>query len=147
MGKRIGELIEDRSDFYVVSSSDSVSAACRYMSKRNVGAVAVQDENGNCCGVFSERDLLNKVVSQDGDPRQTLVCEVMSRDLVTALPDESCLVAAERMEEREMRHLLVLDGTRYLGMVTQRDLTDVFLDEVSKERDLLRGHAFPEFAD
>ena len=54
MGKRIGELIEDRSDFYAVSSSDSVSAACQYMSKRNVGAVAVQDENGNCCGVFSE---------------------------------------------------------------------------------------------
>ena len=147
MGKRIGELIEDRSDFYVVSSSDSVSVACLYMSKRNIGAVAVQDENGNCCGVFSERDLLNKVVAQDADPVQMLVGDVMSRDLVTARPDESCVVAAERMEEREMRHLLVLDGTRYLGMVTQRDLTDVFLDEVSKEQDLLRRYASPELAE
>ncbi len=141
MGKTIGELLEDRSDFYVVSASDSVRAACQYMSNRNIGAVAVQDENGNCCGVFSERDLLNKVVVQDADPGQTKVSDVMSRDLVTARPDENCVVAAERMEEQEMRHLLVLDDTRYLGMVTQRDLTDLFLTEVSKERDRLRGYA------
>jgi CBS domain-containing protein len=139
MAKTIGELIEDRSDFYVVSSSDSVSSACQYMSKRNVGAVAVRDDKGHYCGVFSERDLLKKVVSRDADPHQTLVGDVMSRDLVTARPDESCVVAAERMEEREMRHLLVLDGTRYLGMVTQRDLTNAFLDEVAKERDLFRA--------
>jgi CBS domain-containing protein len=141
MVKTIGELLVDRSDPYVISSTDSVSAACQFMSKRNVGAVAVRDENGHYCGVFSERDLLNKVVGCDADPRQTLVAEVMSRELVTARPDESCLVAAERMDELELRHILVLDGTRYLGMVTQRDLNDAFLDEVAKERDLLRRYA------
>ena len=147
MAKTIGELIEDRSDFYVVSTSDSVSAACQYMSKRNIGAVAVRDENGHHCGVFSERDLLNKVVSRDADPHRILVGDVMNRDLVTARPDESCLVAAERMEEREMRHILVLDGPRYLGMVTQRDLTDEFLEEMAKERDLLRRYASSELTD
>ncbi|HEX9723371.1 MAG TPA: CBS domain-containing protein [Vicinamibacteria bacterium] len=147
MAKTIGELLEDRSDFYVVSSSDSVSSACQYMSKRNVGAVAVRDEKDHYCGVFSERDLLNKVVSRDADPHKTLVGDVMSRDLVTARPDENCVVAGERMEERETRHLLVLDGTRYLGMVTQRDLTNAFLDEVMNERDLLRRYASSELAE
>lgn len=146
MAKTIGELLEDRSDVYVVSSNDPVSAACHYMSARHVGAVAVQDKNGNYCGVFSERDLLN-VIGRDGNPHETRVGDVMSRELATARPDESCTVAAERMEELEMRHLLVLDGTRYLGMVTQRDLTDVLLDEVAEERDKLRRYAFPELAD
>jgi CBS domain-containing protein len=117
------------------------------MSKRNVGAVAVRDEKGHYCGVFSERDLLNKVVSRDADPQQTRVGDVMSRELVTARPDETCVAAAERMEEREMRHLLVLDGTRYLGMITQRDLANAFLQEASRERELLRRYPSPELAD
>jgi CBS domain-containing protein len=68
----------------------------------------------------------------------------MSPDLVTARPKETCLVAAERMKDRETRHLLVVEGKRYLGMITQSDLTRTFLDEVSEERDLLKHYAFPE---
>jgi CBS domain-containing protein len=144
MAKTVGEIIEGRSDFYFVRTSDSITKACEYMCERKVGAVAVQDDNGHCCGVFSERDLLNRVVVRGVDPNRTSVSEVMSPDLVTARPKETCLVAAERMKDRETRHLLVVEGKRYLGMITQSDLTRTFLDEVSEERDLLKHYAFPE---
>ncbi len=144
MGKTIGEIIEGRSDYYFVLASDSVRKVCEYMTDHKVGAVAVQDDDGNCCGVFSERDLLNRVVAQGVNPKSTSVSEVMSPDLVTARPEESCLVAAERMKDHETRHLLVLDGKVYLGMVTQSDLTRAFFDEVREERDLLKHYAFPE---
>ena len=147
MGKTIGEIIQGRSDFYRVLSSDSVTLACQYMHERKVGAVAVQDGNGNCCGVFSERDLLNRVVASGKDPNRTSVGDVMTRKLVTARPEESGLVAAARMKEKGTRHLLVMDGERSLGMVTQSDLTKSFLDEASAERDLLRHYAFPELAE
>ena len=144
MGKTIGEIITGRSETYYVSANDSVRKVCQYMTERNVGAVAVQDDDGNCCGVFSERDLLNRVVARGFNPKSTTVSEVMSPDLVTARPEETCLAAAERMKDRETRHLLVLDGKDYRGMVTQSDLTRAFFDDMKEERDLLKHYAFPE---
>ncbi len=144
MGKTIGEIIERRSDYYFVQASDSVGKVCEYMTDHKVGAVAVQEDDRSCCGVFSERDLLNRVVAKGVNPKSTSVREVMSPDLVTARPEESCRMAAERMKDHETRHLLVLDGNDYLGMVTQSDLTRAFFDEVKEERDLLKHYAFPE---
>ena len=144
MGKTIGEIIEGRSDYYFVLASDSIGKVCEYMTDHKVGAVAVQEDDGSFCGVFSERDLLNRVVAQGVNPKVTAVGEVMSPDLVTARPEESCLVAAERMKDHDTRHLLVLDGKDYLGMVTQSDLTRAFFDEAREERDLLKRYAFPE---
>jgi CBS domain-containing protein len=144
VGKTIGEIIERRSDYYFVQASDSVGKVCEYMTDHKVGAVAVQEDDRSCCGVFSERDLLNRVVAKGVNPKSTSVREVMSPDLVTARPEESCRMAAERMKDHETRHLLVLDGNDYLGMVTQSDLTRAFFDEVKEERDLLKHYAFPE---
>ena len=144
MGKTIGEIIEGRSDYFFVQGTDSVRKACEYMTEHKVGAVAVQDDDGNCCGVFSERDLLNRVVARGVNAKSTAVSEVMSPELVTARPEESCLVAAERMKDHQTRHLLVLEGKDYLGMVTQSDLTRAFFEEMREERDLLKHYAFPE---
>jgi len=83
-------------------------------------------------------------VAQGVNPKSTSVSEVMSPDLMTARPEESCLVAEERMKDHETRHLLVLDGKDYLGMVSQSDLTRAFFDEAREERDLLKHYAFPE---
>ena len=144
MGKTISEIIEGRSDYYFALASVSVVKVCEYMTDHKVGAIAVQEDDGSCCGVFSEDDLLNRVVAKGVNPKSTSVREVMSPDLVTARPEESCLVAAERMKDHETRHLLVLDGNDYLGMVTQSDLTRAFFDEMREERDLLKHYAFPE---
>ena len=77
MGRTIGEIIEGRSDYYFVLASDSVRKVCEYMTDHKVGAVAVQDDDGSCCGVFSERDLLSRVVAQGVNPKSTSVSEVM----------------------------------------------------------------------
>ncbi len=142
MGLSIEALVEGRTEYYSVLAGDSVRSTVCYMSARKVGAVAVRDDQGRFCGVFSERDLLNRVVAEDLDLDRTRVQDVMSTTLVTAGPEESLLVAAARMEAARTRHLLVLKGEQYLGMISQADITRAYLKEVSEERDLLKRYAF-----
>lgn len=142
MGLTIAALIEGRSDFYWVLASDTIRKAAAYMSARKIGAVAVRDADGVFCGVFSERDLLNRVVAAGRDPDAVPVGEVMSATLVTAGPEESCLAASARMEAARTRHLLVMNSGEYRGMISQSDITRAYLRDVSEERDLLKRYAF-----
>jgi CBS domain-containing protein len=145
MDETIGSLIRGRTEFYSVSASATIREASRYMAERNIGAVAIRDEAGKFCGVFSERDLLKRVVAAGLDLDSARVTEVMSTTLATAHPNESCLTAAERMKSSLTRHLVVLDERgQFLGMVSQSDLIKAYLRQTEEERDLYKHYAFPE---
>lgn len=145
MDETIGNVIRGRTEFYSVPASATIREASRYMAERNVGAVAVRNAEGKFCGVFSERDLLTRVVAAGRDLDTARVEEVMSLTLATAHPEESCLTAAERMKASLTRHLVVLDSNdQFLGMVSQSDLIKAYLQQTQEERDLYKNYAFPE---
>ncbi len=121
--KQIAELIEDQT-LTVIESGFTVRTAAKTMAERNIGAVAVVD-SGKLAGIFSERDLMSRVVAKGLDPDDTLVGLVMSKELVVADPSEDVDQALKKMHAIRARHLPVVDDGKLVGMISIRDLLEV----------------------
>jgi CBS domain-containing protein len=121
--KHISELIEGQT-LTVIEPALNVRAAAERMSERNIGAVAVVDD-GRLAGIFSERDIMSRVVARGLSPENTRVDVVMSRDLVVARPEDDVDAALEKMHSIRARHLPVVDDGRLVGMISIRDLLEV----------------------
>lgn len=125
---------------YSMKASASVQDAAEFMAARNVGAVCVVDDNGKLLGVFSERDVLRRVVVLRRDPASVKVGEVTSDLRAVINCDETPHQALERMELIGTRHLPVVDGERWVGMLSMRDLMRVELSEQGDEIKLLHEY-------
>ena len=121
--KQIGELIEGQT-LIVIEPGWSVRNAAERMTERNIGAVAVV-EKGALAGVFSERDIMSRVVAKGLNPDSTEVSDVMSRELVVAAPSEDVLSAIQKMHSIGSRHLPIVDEGKLVGMISIRDLLEV----------------------
>ena len=98
----------------------SVRAACRLMAEHQCGSVLVI-ERGRLLGIFTEGDLVRRVLAPGRDPNLTLLIEVMTPDPDTIRPRETVDEAIRRMDEFGYRHLPVVDGAAVVGMVALRD--------------------------
>jgi CBS domain-containing protein len=96
--------------------------AVNVMNDHHVGSVLVV-EGGYPVGIFSERDVLVRVVAAHRDPRQTLIRDVMTTRLHTATPDDTLLDVMRLMTERRCRHVPVMEGEMLLGLVSIGDIT------------------------
>ena len=114
--KLIKPLVQNR-DTVVVDVGTSVVEAARLMSEKHIGAVPVLD-GGRLAGIFTERDVLSRIVGAGVDPATTTVSSVMTTDLVTADVGESHEVCMRRMQQAHVRHLIVLDGGRLAGILS-----------------------------
>jgi CBS domain-containing protein len=92
------------------------------MAEREVGAVLVMTEDRLVAGIFSERDLLVRVVRAGLDPASTPLSMVMTRDVRFVSPGTTTEAALALMHVLGFRHLLVIDGPRVFGLVSMRDL-------------------------
>ena len=99
----------------------TVSEVVDAMAKRRFGAVPVV-ENGRPVGIFTERDVLVRVVAARKDPETTRLGEVMTANPDTVKSSDAVLHALELMNQHGYRHLPVVDGDRLIGVVSIRDL-------------------------
>jgi len=135
----IRDVIRDREP-YSVKATASVIEAAEFMAQRKIGAVCVLDEDGKLIGVFSERDLLNRVVVPRHDPGTMKLGDVTSPLRAVIRCDETPHRALERMERIGTRHLPVVDDEKWVGMLSMRDLLRVELSEHSDEIKLLHEY-------
>jgi len=135
----IRDVIRDREP-YSMKAAASVMEAAEFMAQRKIGAVCVLDDEGRLMGVFSERDLLNRVVVPQRDPATIQLSEVTSPLRAVIRCDETPHQALERMERIGSRHLPVVDGERWVGMLSMRDLLRVELSEQHDEIKLLHKY-------
>jgi len=123
MNTRIRDILRRKGkDVYSVGPLATVIDAVNTMNDHQVGSVLVC-EGGDPVGVFSERDVLVRVVAAHRDPRQTLVRDVMTTRLYTASPDDTLLEVMRLMTDRRCRHVPVMEGERLIGLVSIGDLT------------------------
>jgi CBS domain-containing protein len=120
----IADLVKDRRADELISlpASASVADGVRLMAEREVGALLVMTEEGLVGGIFSERDLLSRVVAEERDPKATPLSLVMTRNVKFVSPGTSTEAALALMHLHRFRHLLVIDGPRVFGLVSMRDL-------------------------
>jgi CBS domain-containing protein len=135
----IRHVIKDREP-YSMNASATVQDAAEFMASRNIGAVCVVDDAGKLLGVFSERDVLRRVVVLRRDPLTVKVGDVTSELRAVINCDETPRQALERMDVIGTRHLPVVDGERWVGMLSMRDLMRVELGEQGDEIKLLHEY-------
>lgn len=109
------------SEVVTAEPSHSVHEAARLMNSKGIGALPVVDA-GRLVGIFTERDLMRRVVAQDLDPRVTLIRQVMTPDPQTTSVDATVEECAARMTVCRIRHLPVMGPDGLGGIVTIGDL-------------------------
>ena len=129
--RQIGEIIEGRPLFHA-ESSETVRDVARMMSDKNVGAVAILDR-GKLVGIFSERDLMKRVVAAGLNPEKTLIANVMTKDIMVANPADDVPAALQKMHSLGCRHLPVVESGNLVGMISLRDLLEID-DDTQRKR-------------
>lgn len=123
----------------LLPSGTTVRAAARNMAQRHIGAVLIGSD-GRLEGIFTERDLLIRVVAGGRDLDTTKLAEVMTPDPDTVGPDDLASLALERMRAAGYRHVPVVEDGAVVGIVSLRDLYAAAKREL--EEDLQQRDAF-----
>ena len=111
----------------------TVRAAAVAMASQSVGAILVVDDTGRLIGLFTERDVLNRVVARGLDPDTTLLANVMTDKLQTASPDKPLAHALHLMFEGGFRHVPVVENGRPVGMVSARNALGLEIHQFEQE--------------
>ena len=135
MRHSIAQIIEGKPLVYV-GPDDPVRAVAKRMAEKNIGAVAVLDQD-TLVGIFTERDLMIRVIASEQNPDKTRVSTVMTTQIVAADPNDSINECIQKMQQLGCRHLPVVDGGRLIGMLSLRDLLKEDADEQKEKVDFL----------
>ena len=119
--------------------SATVFEVAELMSEARIGCIPVL-ENGRLVGVFSERDLMTRVVVEGRDPRATSVRTVMTPDVITATLDDRVERCVDKMRSCGCRHLPVVADGRVIAMISMRDLMHDEIEEQVEEIRELRAY-------
>jgi CBS domain-containing protein len=121
--------------------TDTVLEAARRMNERGIGGLLVV-EAGQLVGIFTERDILRRVVALNRDPVTTLVKTVMTSPVITCLPETSVEECGAIMTVRRIRHLPVADARGLIGIVTSGDVLAFRVDEQQATITYLNNYMF-----
>jgi CBS domain-containing protein len=104
-----------------IGPGHTLREAARQMADRGVGAAVVVDPESQGPGIITERDILESIAAGQG-PDNEKVCDHLSAHLTFAAPDWSLERAAEAMVAGGFRHLVVVDGSETVGVLSMRDI-------------------------
>ncbi len=133
-----------RSVFSVLPSV-TISEAVAEMNRQRVGCMLVIDEGG-LVGVFTERDVLKRVVGAGVDPTRTRVAEVMTANVITVAPDATVEQAMVIFTEKRCRHLPVVEQGRLVGTISIGDITRWMADSSRAEAEHLKNYITTGFS-
>jgi CBS domain-containing protein len=111
----------------------TVFEAASMMAGAGIGAMVVLEE-GRLVGIFTERDLLKRVIVPGRDPRTARIAEVMTRNVAVGQGDDSCGKCLEIMKNVGCRHLPIVEGDRLIGIISMRDL--LMHDNIMKDTEI-----------
>lgn len=140
MSTPISALLERKGHhIYSVPSASSVAEAVEAMNRFRVGSILVVDA-GLLSGIFTERDVLRRVVGQGLDPWTTEVADVMTSGVITISPEASIEDAAQLFTDKRCRHLPVVDHGQLVGTISIGDLTRWYADLHRAEAEHLKNY-------
>ena len=114
---------------WTISKDQSVRQALTLMSEKNIGAIIIVDSNDFPIGIFSERDYARKIVLKGKSSKDTLLDEVMTKELITITKDNKIDQCMEIMTEKKIRHLPILEDKKIVGIISIGDLLKIMIKE------------------
>ncbi len=136
----IKDILKGR-EVFTIQSGTSIKETVNYMAGKSVGLVPVMKDE-KLVGVFSERDLVKRVIAKDKDLNSTLVDDVMSTNLVLAKMDESNESVLAKMKEAKTRHILIIDNDKLVGVLSLRDLLEIDLHHFKTTVEVLNNYIY-----
>ena len=112
----------------VLDESHTVLDAAILMAEEFVGSVVITSAS-KITGIFTERDLMMRVVGKERDPEQVKIRDVMTKEVIRVSPKDTASACLNLMKEYRCRHLLVFDGDEFVGLVSLRDLVALMMEE------------------
>ena len=128
--KIVAHILKSKPDqtVYTITPTASVFDAVKLMAEKNIGALVVT-EGDKIVGIITERDYARKIVLMARSSRDTPVSDIMTSQPMYVRPDqrsEECMVL---MTEKRLRHLLVMDGGKLIGVISIGDLVKDIISE------------------
>ena len=114
---------------WTTTKNENVRQALILMSENNIGAIIVVDNNDFPIGIFSERDYARKIILKGKSSKDTLLDEVMTKELITVTRDCKIEQCMEIMNEKRIRHLPVLENKKIVGIISIRDVLKIMMKE------------------
>ncbi len=140
MDTPVSALIERKgSAVHAVVSTITIKEAVAEMNKKRIGCILVSDA-GKIVGIFTERDVLLRVVGADLDPKKVLMSEVMTTNVLSVTSDTTVEQTMVIFAEKKCRHLPVIDDGKLKGLVSIGDISRWVADTSRAEADHLKNY-------
>jgi CBS domain-containing protein len=114
---------------WTISKDQNVRQGLNLMSENNIGAIIIVDNNDFPIGIFSERDYARKIILKGKSSKDTLLNEVMTKELITVTKNYKIDQCMKIMDEKGIRHLPVLENKKIVGIISIRDVLKIMMKE------------------
>ncbi len=123
-----------------IAPEETLQTAAAQLTSGKIGALVALDSSGKLVGILSERDIVRICAEQGSAAMATKVSVAMTRNVLTAAPQDGIDSAMARMTDRRIRHLPILDGEELVGVVSIGDLVKAKIDEALADADAMRAY-------
>ncbi len=137
--KPIRELITGRSVLALRASATAFEAA-QAMTANKCGCVLITDKEGHPEGIFTERDLMTRVIVLGKDPNGVRLEEVMTKDMYVVEPDLRIQLARVEMSKRHIRHLPIAENGKLIAVLSLRDILRADLEDYEKNVEAMTAY-------
>ncbi len=137
---KVSDIARDK-PLQTIGPDRAVQDAIRVLCEHNIGALPVCEADGELVGIITERDILRLCAEPDCMVAlQRKVGEVMTRNLIICVPDDTIENAMRVMTSKRIRHLPIIDGKKLVGILSIGDVVKAKLDDASAEIRFLRDY-------
>ena len=124
---------------YTLTETDTVKAASQNLHEKKVGSMPVLDKNNNVVGIISERDLSQFIYAERFNSNLP-ISQIMTKELVTCDLNTSVTELMNEMTEKKIRHILIMEEKKLLGIVSIGDVVNHLIDKIKEENKSLKDY-------
>ena len=125
--------------FYTLTEADTVKMASQKLYENKVGAMPVLDKNNNVIGIVSERDL-SQFIYKERFNLSISISQIMTKNLVTCDLNTSVTELMDEMTEKKIRHILIMEDKKLLGIVSIGDVVNHLIAKIKEENKNLKDY-------
>jgi CBS domain-containing protein len=136
-----GKLVSKMSkrECFTLSETDSIKIASQKLHEKRVGSMPVLNKNNSVTGIISERDL-SRFIYTERFNINIAVSQIMSNQLVTCDLNTSVTELMDTMTEKKVRHILIMEENKLLGIVSIGDVVNHLIDKIKDENKSLKEY-------
>ena len=136
-GKLVSKI--SKRECYTLSETDTVKTASQSLHEKRVGCMPIVSKDKNVIGIISERDL-SQLIYKEKFNTSLLITEIMSKNLITCDLNTSVTELMEIMTEKKIRHILIMEEKKLLGVVSIGDVVNHLINKYKEENKSLREY-------